>query len=146
MAGKKGNKSHANKTSYPNQKDNTKHPNVVMRKFIEMINNSMSDDDILCFQDACISVEWRPSKIDYWVNKIPVFEDIKKDIQNIIISRVNKNALKMKFNATAAIWRMKQLGEKDSSDLNFNTNTGLTINVDSKKKEKKINDMLNEID
>ena len=119
MAGKKGNKAHANKTSYPNQKNNKKHPNVVLRKFSEIIKNTKDDEDILCFQDACLSIGWRSSKVEYWANKIPVFENIKKDIQDIIISRVNKNALTNKFNSTAAIWRMKQLGEKDKTEQNI---------------------------
>lgn len=117
MAGIKGNKAHANKTSYPNQKNKSKHPNVVFRKFSEMIFNTKNNDDILCWQDACASIDWRDSKVNYWCNKIPVFANLKNDIQNIIISRINKNALNNKFNSTASIWRMKQLGEKDKQEI-----------------------------
>ena len=96
MAGIKGNKKHANKTSFPNQKNwgNKKHPAVVLRKLSQMIENTKKDDTILCYQDACISVGWRSSKIDYWLKKIPSFANLKKDIQDIIISRVNQKALK----------------------------------------------------
>ena len=54
MAGKKGNKKHANKTSFPNQKNwrNKKHPAVVLRKLSEMIENARTDTNILCWQDA----------------------------------------------------------------------------------------------
>jgi hypothetical protein len=48
------------------------------------------------------------------IDKFPVFESIKKDIADIIIARINKNALKGDFNPAASIWRMKQLGEKDT--------------------------------
>jgi hypothetical protein len=124
MAGIPGNKKHANKTSYPNQKQYTgKHPNVVFRKFAAMIKNAKKDDEILCFQDACISIDWRSSKVEYWCNKIPVFKNLKKDVQDIIISRVNKKALKGDFNATASIWRMKQLGEKEKVEQNININS-----------------------
>ena len=113
MAGKKGNKSHANKTSFPNQKQHKKNPKVVVRKFLQMLNNAKTDNDILSFQDACLSIGWRSSKVDYWVNKIPVFETLKKDIQNIIVSRINRGALKGDYQPASSIWRQKQLGEKD---------------------------------
>lgn len=122
MAGKKGNKAHANKTSYPNQKNNKKHPNVVLRKFSEIVKNAKADEEILCFQDACLSIGWRSSKVEYWAKKIPIFENLKKDVQDIIISRINKGALKSDYNATASIWRMKQLGEKDKIETE-NKNT-----------------------
>lgn len=115
MSGIKGNKGHANKTSFPNQKNwrNKKHPAVVLRKFSEMIENTKNDNNILCFQDACHSVNWRCSKVNYWCDKIPTFATLKSDIQNIIVSRINKGALDNDFNSTASIWRMKQLGERD---------------------------------
>ena len=121
MAGVKGNKAHANKTSYPNQKNNKKHPNVVLRKFSAMVENAKSDEEILCFQDACMSIGWRSSKVEYWSKKIPNIENIKNYIRDIINSRINKKALRGNFNPTASIWRMKQLGEKDTQEIK---NTG----------------------
>lgn len=91
-----------------------KSPKIVIRKFKEMLENAKTDRNILCFQDACLSIGWRSSKVDYWVNKISVFENIKKDIQDIITSRINKAALNGDFNPATSIWRMKQLGEKDT--------------------------------
>ena len=105
-------------TSYPNQKNNKKCPKIVLRKFKEMYENSLNDKDILCFQDACLSIGWRPTKVDYWVNKMPIFEDIKKDIQDVIVSRINGKGLKGDYNATMCIWRSKQLGEKDTQYQN----------------------------
>lgn len=142
MAGKKGNKAHANKTSYPNQKFNKKHPSVVLRKFSLMIENTKTDDSVLCWQDACHSIGWRCSKVEYWVNKIPIFENLKKDIQNIIISRVNKGALKGDYQPTASIWRMKQLGELDEKNIK-----GAVINYNAevtKEEAKDISDALEE--
>ena len=100
----------------------SKSPKVVLRKFREMLSNAENDDNILSFQDACISIKWRSSKVAYWTKKIPVFETLKKDIQDIIVSRINKKALNNKFNATASIWRMKQLGEIDESTKNLTNN------------------------
>ena len=44
---------------------------------------------------------------------------IKKDIQQALIKRVNKQSLKNKFGAAPSIWRMKQLGEKDESHFDI---------------------------
>lgn len=131
MAGKKGNKAHANATSYPNQKDNKKHPAVVLRKFSEMIKNSETDEEILCWQDACHSIGWRDSKVNYWCGKVPVFANLKSDVQNSIIRRINKGALTGDYQPTASIWRMKQLGELDEKSINqkgsvINYNTEVT--------------------
>jgi hypothetical protein len=85
--------------------------------FEEMFLNSEEDNNILCFNDACKSVEFRHSHIEYIIKKFPVFEDYKKDIQETIISRINKEALTNNFNSTASIWRMKQLGERDNKEV-----------------------------
>lgn len=99
-----------------------KNPKVVMRKLFEMLDNAKTDSDILCFQDACDSIKWRDSKVNYWASKIPVFATIKKDIQSSIIRRINKGALNNKMNTASAIWRMKQLGEKDQQYQNIDSN------------------------
>lgn len=116
----------------PFQKGNklaSKSPAIVLRKLKEMYSNSLNDSNILSFQDACFSVGWRPSKIAYWTKKLYVFELFKSDIQNAIISRINKEALKNKFNATASIWRMKQLGEKDQQYQTVDATVENTITV-----------------
>lgn len=149
MAGIKGNKSHANKTSFPNQRNwsNKKAPAVVLRKFKEMYENAKTDDNILCFQDACMSIGWRSSKVDYWAKKIPTFGSLKTDIQNIIVSRVNKNALFGDFNATASIWRMKQLGEIDKQETNLKNDGGKfeAPIIPSKEEIKSISDNLDDV-
>ena len=124
MAGKKGNKKHANSTSFPNQKNNTKSRKVVIRKFMLMLENAKVDDNILCFQDACQSINWRVSKIDYWIKKIPKLSMYKKDVQDTILSRINKKALLGQHVPAPAIWRMKQLGEKDEQKINHQNNGG----------------------
>ena len=120
MAGKKGNKAHANKTSYPNQKNRAIHPAVIMRLLKKLLENTKNSDDILCWQDACMSVNCRSTKLDYWCKKIPIFESIKKEAFAIIVSRVNSKALHGKFNPASSIWRMKQLGEIDKQELDNN--------------------------
>lgn len=79
----------------------------------QMRANATDDSKILCLQDATHSVQLYSSGLNYLLDKFPVFEAIKKDIQSIVTSRVNAKALTGEFNATASIWRMKQCGEKD---------------------------------
>lgn len=118
MAGKKGNKAHANKTSYPNQKNNKKEPRVIYRKLAKIYENVIEDkgNNITSWQSACLSISWRVTKMDYWCEKTPIFGTYKKEIKEVIISFVNNKALKGDFNPTASIWRMKQLGERDRQE------------------------------
>ena len=96
-----------------------KSPKVVIKKFNEMLDLAKNDPTILCYQDALQAIGWRNSKAEYWINKLPVFVNLKKDIQNTIVSRINKNALNGTYNAAASIWRMKQLGETDVQHQNI---------------------------
>ena len=80
---------------------------------LSMCEFAMHDDDVLCFTDACVKAGYSPSHVNYLVDRFPVLVDIKKDVQNYIASRINKGALTGGYVATPAIWRMKQLGEKD---------------------------------
>lgn len=91
-----------------------KEPKVVLRKFQEILKNAIDDQEILSWQDACLSIGWRVTKCDYWVGKHSVFETIKKEVHNIIISRINKKGLKGDYNPTMVIWRSKQSGETDT--------------------------------
>ena len=80
---------------------------------LSMCEFAMHYDDVLCFTDACVKARYSPSHVNYLVDRFPVLVDIKKDVQNYIASRINKGALTGDYVATPAIWRMKQLGEKD---------------------------------
>lgn len=117
MAGQKGNKGHANKTSYPNQQNNFQPDEVIIEKFCVMLDNAIKDDNILCFWDACQSVGWLASTVAYYVKRTPILEGLKKDIQLAIDSRINKEALTGNFNATAAIWRSKMLGNSETQNI-----------------------------
>ena len=90
----------------------------------KMRENAKNDDDILSLQDAILSVELYTTSLNYIIDKFPVFENIKNDIKDIIISRINKKALKSDFNPTASIWRMKQLGEKDEKVVDNKSSDG----------------------
>lgn len=92
--------------------------------FLEMLDYSKTDD-CLCVQDAFLHIELPSSTFFYLANKYKVLESIKKDIMANVISKVNRGSLKGDLNSTAAIWRMKQLGETDKTEVN-STVTNLT--------------------
>lgn len=102
-----------------------KSPKPMLRKFNEMLIEAQKNEDILCWFDACKAVNLRNTKGDYWAEKVFVLGKLKKEIQNTIISRINKNALIGEraggFAGTASIWRMKQLGEKDQQHKDITT-------------------------
>ena len=96
----------------------------VEKIMFQMLENAKTNKDILCLQDAIFSVNLYSSSLNYLLEIHPVFESIKKDIQDIIVARVNSGALKGDFVSTPAIWRMKQCGEKDESAINHQNNGG----------------------
>jgi hypothetical protein len=96
----------------------------VEKLFEKMYDLALTDSSILCFQGACLAVNYRSSHVDYFIKKFPVFENTKKDIQNVIVNRVNEGALKGTLVSTPAIFRMKQLGEVDESNYNMKNNGG----------------------
>ena len=101
----------------------------------QMRENTKNNENILCLQDAIHSVDLYRSGLDYLTDKFPVFGNIKKDIQEIIIGRVNRKALSNEFNATASIFRMKQCGEKDEDNsINLSINWNESKTYDSKQK------------
>jgi hypothetical protein len=96
----------------------------VEKLFEKMYDLALTDSSILSFQGACLAVNYRSSHVDYFIKKFPVFENTKKDIQNVIVNRVNEGALKGTLVSTPAIFRMKQLGEVDESSYNMKNNGG----------------------
>lgn len=106
--------------------------------FEKMYDNACKDSSILCFSDACFSVEMRDSHIDYLIKKFPVLENLKRDIQKRIVSRINKGALEQEYQATAAIWRQKMLGERETTET-INTTTNINIDLNEEQKQEALN-------
>ena len=52
--------------------------------------------------------------------KYKELNSFRDDLRSILIARINRGAIKNEFNPTSSIWRMKQLGEVDSRDINNN--------------------------
>lgn len=103
--------------------------------FMKMRDIAEADNEVLCLQDVIKHPEIKlyTSGMNYLLEKFPVFEKYKKDIQNIIISRINKGAINGDFVSTPAIFRMKQLGEEERQVHDVTQNIKQSnITVDSK--------------
>lgn len=88
--------------------------------FETMLDDAYEGNEILCVQDLFVKYRISSSTFYDLCKKHKDLESTKKDIQNIIIARINKGGLNSTYNTTAAIWRMKQLGEVDRQDINQN--------------------------
>ncbi len=95
--------------------------------FSRMLMVAESDDDVLCMQDVLKhpDIKLYRSGLDYLTGKFPDFGKYKRDIQDAIISRVNRGAIKGDFAGTPAIFRMKQLGEEDRTTVDSNVNANI---------------------
>lgn len=98
------------------------------------------NDDCLCMQDAVKSSLIPPTTFYYLAENQEVLKSIKEQINANIIIRINKLALDRISPAPAspAIWRMKQLGERDEQHINTTGSTTQTIVVADKETAKEI--------
>ncbi len=117
-------------------------PEELVKEFEKAIQIAKDDDECLCLYDAVDETELPLSTYDYYASKDPVLGALKKECQKQITRRINRNALKGKFVAAPAIWRMKQLGERDEvTNVNQNVNYNTLV---TKKQAKEISDALEE--
>jgi hypothetical protein len=99
-------------------------------RFHDALKYAEESNDCLCLQDAIFQTGIPYCQFYQLAKDQQVLNSIKEDIQNAITKRINKNALKGDFSAAAAIWRMKQLGEKDQQFIEQKTElSGKTINI-----------------
>lgn len=102
-------------------------------RFEDALKYAEDDDACLCLQDA-IAQTGIPSRSFYELAKNhPVLQSIKQDIAEQIIRRVNRFSLDRisPSPASPAIWRMKQLGEKDQQYVEQVTKNDTKIVVSS---------------
>lgn len=109
-----------------------------IKAFESMLEYATSHNDVLSVQQAYIDFGMPCATYYYLIDKHPVLETIKKGINDLLISRINKGSLVGDYISTPAIWRMKQLGEKDTQHQEINSNVTQTniISLGSGKKPK----------
>lgn len=108
--------------------------------FKKMFDNAQRNPDILCLQDAFLMYPMRGSTFYYLIDKFPSLDKYKKDIQDAIIARINKGAIRGDYNPTACIWRQKQLGERDTQYQNVDQNI-TTIEMTPEQRKKRIDEL-----
>lgn len=98
------------------------------------------NDECLCMQDAVKNSLIPPTTFYYLADNHEVLKSIKEQINANIIIRINKLALDRISPAPAspAIWRMKQLGERDEQHINTTGITTQKIIVADKETAKEI--------
>ena len=87
------------------------------KAFNNMLEYTISNEDVVSVQQAYIDFKMPSTTYYYLVDKFPNLALIKKGINDVIVSRVNKGAINNEMNSTACIWRMKQLGETDRTEV-----------------------------
>ena len=124
-----------------NQKYSEEEAKEIFLKALEYAN---SNDDCLCVQDAIFHVDMPCSTFHWLSNNYKELEDIKKNINDAVIRRINRGSLKGNYNVTAGIWRMKQLGEKDRIEQEITQRSQNIIQVVDKETETEINKLMNQ--
>jgi hypothetical protein len=112
-----------NMTFLPSNKLAETWPEEEAIALFERIRECAKDKETLSVQAAFRKADIYSSTFYYLIDKYPVLGSLKKDIDDLIIENVNHGAMTGDYVPAPAIWRMKQLGEKDSSQIDH-TNAG----------------------
>ena len=111
MAGKKGNKAHANKTSYNSEnwhgtpmaeKWTPEAIEAIFTKAIEIAKSGA-----LTLTGIAIELDLHPKIFHYFCEKYPQFDSFKKELINYIEHNTYTGALNGRYNATMAIFGLK---------------------------------------
>ena len=94
---------------------------VAILLFEKALKYAQENKNCLCMQDAVAASTICQSTFYYLCEQFENLKKIKVEINSIIIRRINKGDLTNKYNVTAAIWRMKQLGETDRHETDITT-------------------------
>ena len=95
--------------------------------FIKALDYAIKNNECLCVQDAVAHSGIAHTTFYDLCKQFNVLNDIKKNINENVIRRINRGGLKGDFNATASIWRMKQLGEREKQEIDHNVSGGLNV-------------------
>jgi len=98
---------------------NQKHNKADLIVLFEELAQKCIDGEYLSMQECQMNSGLVPSTFYDVAEKYSELEDYKRQMNDAIIANVNRMALGNKFNATASIWRMKNLGEKDKTEVDM---------------------------
>lgn len=97
--------------------NNQKYNKEEVLAIFEELAQACIDGKYLSIQECQMNSGMRPRSFYVYAEKYPELEDLKRQMNDGIIANVNRMGLEGKFNPTAAIWRMKNLGESDRSEV-----------------------------
>lgn len=115
-------------------------------RFEDALKYASENDDCLCLQDAIAQTGIPYSTFDYLAENQEVLGTIKKSIKAEVIRRINRLAMKDQAPASPAIWRMKQLGERDEQHINQTGDIKNTVIVSDSKTAKHIEGLKEKFD
>lgn len=101
----------------------------------EKILEESKEGKYLSIQEAVMHSPYSRRCFYYICDRFEDLHSIKEDINDTIIAVVNRSALEGNYNATASIWRMKQLGELDRKELT-QTITDVTPKTEEERKDR----------
>jgi hypothetical protein len=113
-------------------------------RFEDALEYARTNEACLCIQDAIAQTGIPYSTFDYLANNQEVLRTIKESIKAEVIRRINRFALDKltPCPASPAIWRMKQLGERDEQHINTTGTTKTEISVTSKEAQKEVDKLI----
>jgi len=128
MAGKKGNKAHANKTSFTSKSRSgipayEKWTEKAAEDFFLESLRIAKKKDTYCMEDIYNQLNAYKYIYDYLISKFPKFAPFKEMIKNQIIARLNKSGLKNEFNPTIVKFNLSanyNWKEKTENEQNHN--------------------------
>ena len=86
--------------------------------------------EFLSIQEAVMNAPYTRQIFYYLCDRFEDLDSIKEELNDVIVAIVNRNALEGTYNATASIWRMKQLGERDEKHQDITTNGSSIQSID----------------
>jgi len=89
--------------------------------FQEIIERA-KEGEFLSIQEAVMKAPYSRQIFYYLCDRFKDLDIIKEELNDVIVAIVNRNALEGTYNATASIWRMKQLGERDEKYQDVTSN------------------------
>lgn len=114
----------------------------VLPVFEEIIEEA-KQGKYLSIQEAVMRSPYPRSVFYYLCDKFDVLDNIKKELNDIIIAIINRRGLEGEYNATSSIWRMKQLGETDKTEVTQTVNNITPPTAEElKAAQKKIDEMI----
>jgi len=111
-------------------------------RFEDALEYAETNEECLCLQDAIHYSAIPYTTFYYLAENQPVLNAIKQQVMQAVIRRINRLALKDLAPSSPAIFRMKNLGERDEQHINTTGTTKTEITVTSKEAQKELDDLI----